>query len=770
MIKQVTTKIATFLLDHPGKAIMAAVLIVIALLPGLTKLEFDYTHRGYFKPDNELILTFDEFEKTFSGDDRVALIIHSEDGIFDVESANFTQMMTDELWQIKDIVRVDSLANYNYTRSFEDDVLVDPFFLPEDEESEELTQEFLDQRKEIALKDEIIPGYLLSKDAKTTMILGRFKPSLKKKVNYTESIEQIRALVDRVSADGKHQVYISGNAMVMQSFKEVSSKDIKVMVPLLLATIIVLLFFVFRTKLGVLLPFMVIGFSILTTFGIGGYLGVKYNSIVGAIPVVLITIAIADTMHLLMSYYQGLGEHKDNRKACTSAFTKNIFATFLTSFSTAIGFISLAGSELLPIAGVGMLGAAGSILAWILTVLLVCPILVLQKPSLEQIEKCSKKNKVVLPKKMVLTFLTRLEKHSGKVLVGFILLCSGLLYIGMQNRISSDPMHYLSEDVPFRVATDFMDEHIGGASGPEVVITTPKEDGIKDPIFAKKVDQLTTWMASREGYNKVISYVDIIKKMNRALNGMDQSFYSVPDTQEAIAQLLFLYSMSLPQGMNLNDQMALDNKSIRISGFWVLHESNQVLKELGLIEDKIKELGLDGYVTGKMPIYQRMNGYVVQTYFSSISSALLFIALLMVVIFKSVRIGLLSLIPNVTPLIFGLAAMALLDKPLDIGTVITGAICLGIAVDDTIHLLSHFMEHKAEGKSNMDSLEEVMSETGSALLGTTFILVAGFLTFLLASFVPNINLGISTAIILGSAVAIDMIILPAIIFKTGEKI
>lgn len=770
MIKKVGLAISQFLITHPKRSLFIGLFIVLALIPGLYKLEFDYGHRGYFKADNELILTLDKFEQTFSGDDRVALIVHSEDGIFDVETASFIQMLTDELSLMKDIIRVDSLTNYNYTRSSAADVFIAPFLLPESGDAKDLTQDFLDKRKKVALNDEVLPGYLISRDAKTAMILARLRPSLKQKTDYSESIAQVRSLVREATLDGAHDIYISGNAMVMQSYKEVSNEDTMLMLPLLLGTIIILLFAVFRTPIGVLLPLSVIALSILSTFGFAGYIGVKYNSIVGAIPIVLITIAIADTMHLLTSYYQVLGLHKNNETACHIAFQKNIFATFLTSFSTSIGFISLVGSELLPIAGVGTLGAIGSLLAWFLTILIVCPILVMQNPSLKQIEDSAKKSRVLLPRAIVAKFLTQLKTHNVKILVGFALLCLGSLHIGMQNRISSDPIHYLTKDVPFRIATDFMDTHIGGASGPEIVISTDEQDGIKNPVFAKKVDALTSWMSGRLGYNKVISYVDIIKKMNRASNGMDQNFYRIPDTKEAIAQLLFLYSISLPQGMNLNDQVALDNKSIRISGFWILHESNTVLHELHLIEKKIKELGLNGHITGKTPIYQRMNGYVVRTYFRSMSTAFVFIALFMVLIFKSIRIGLLSLIPNIPPLIFGLAAMALLDKPLDIGTVITGAICLGIAVDDTIHLLSHFMEHKASGKSNILALEDVMIETGSALMGTTFILVAGFLTFLLASFVPNINLGVSAAIILGSAIAIDLVILPAIIFNTGEKI
>jgi predicted RND superfamily exporter protein len=253
--------------------------------------------------------------------------------------------------------------------------------------------------------------------------------------------------------------------------------------------------------------------------------------------------------------------------------------------------------------------------------------------------------------------------------------------------------------------------------------------------------------------------------MNRSLHGGDQNFYKLPQTRKEIAQQLFLYTMSLPQGMDLNNRMTLDKSSMRMSVLWDLQDSNGSLKMIDKIEKKATSLGLDSYVTGKLPIYQKLEGYLVTSFFTSISVALFLVGLLLIFIFKSVKLGLLSLIPNIYPLVCGAGVIKLMEKDIDIGTALVTSVCLGIAVDDTIHFLIDFNRKMKKSGDLKLSLAQVFTFTGPALIFTTIILAAGFGVFAFADFAMNYNFGVLSAAVFVSALVIDLVLLPSILIK-----
>ena len=297
------------------------------------------------------------------------------------------------------------------------------------------------------------------------------------------------------------------------------------------------------------------------------------------------------------------------------------------------------------------------------------------------------------------------------------------------------------------------------------MIRTGKEDGIKDPEFLNKVDAFQKWIEERPYVNQAVSVVNILKSMNRSLHGDDPSHYVLPKTKEAIGQELFLYTMSLPQGMDINNMMTVKNDAIRLIVLWTIFDSATYLRERDKMVAKGREFGLDVAAVGKSEIYQAMNPYVVESFLRSISLAMFLVTLLLIIVFRSVRLGLLALIPNCLPLIFGGAFFFLFQKPLDIGTVLVMSVCLGIAVDDTIHILTNYSRLLRDGASPKEALVEVVSHTSPALIATTIILVSGFGTLAFADFVPNMYFGIMTALILSSALITDLLFLPLLLDK-----
>ena len=776
--KTLSYRFAHYLIENPFKSIVFALLLAAVLIPGVTRMQADFSYRIWFRESDPWLAQFDAFERQFGNDELVALIVHSPSGIFDEESLELVKDLTKDFWQVPEIIRVESLTNYNWTHAEEDDVIVEPL-IPDDRP---LTPELLEERKRVALSHEVIPGYLVSPDGTVAVIYASLKPAIGGAPDFEKVIAASRETLakyregepvthlhdaERYRGPGDHQFYLTGPAAVSQTFKDLTQSDLQIMVPALLAAIVLFLLISFRRVSGLVLPFVVIFFSIGMTLGAAGWAGIRFNNLTAIVPHILIAISVADAVHILVTYFQFRRGGFERKEATHKTLVKNLQPTLLTSVSTAIGFFSFSTAKIIPIVYMGILAGTGTLIAWFITIFLITPMLAYLPIKVKPSQSAVKYDE---PHPLAIRYAEWLQRNRTAVLSAFTLLVGAAIFISLQNEINSNPFKYFAANVHTRVANDFAEEKVGGMLGIEIAIDSGRPDGIKDPAFLEKVASFQVWLETLPHVTKTVAVTDIIKQVNRSLNGENQEAYLIPDDQDLIAQELFLYTMSLPQGMDLNNRMTLDNDMIRLTAMSHLHDSKKSLEEFKRIEGKAAEMGLNAHITGKMPLYHNMNPYVVNAFLTSISMALVLVALLMVVALRSVRLGLVSMIPNTVPLILGGAFMMLLGKPLDIGTVLVTSTCLGIAVDDTIHFLSNYNKWRKLGLSPTISVAHVLTHTGPALMVTTLILVAAFSTFAFASFVPNINFGIITAIVLSTALFTDATLLPAILLRRKAEV
>jgi predicted RND superfamily exporter protein len=260
-----------------------------------------------------------------------------------------------------------------------------------------------------------------------------------------------------------------------------------------------------------------------------------------------------------------------------------------------------------------------------------------------------------------------------------------------------------------------------------------------------------------------MSIVDVLKATHRSLNGDAPDSYVLASDRETISQELFLYTMSLPQGMDLNDRVSLKNDALRMTVLWTIPTSSEVMAQVAVIEQKAKEIGLDAHVTGKNLLWQSINRRVVDSFIDSFFSAAVSISLIIIVALRSFKLGILAMIPNLVPLVFTGAFLYLMGQPLDVGTVVVASVVLGIAVDDTIHILAHFKRARFAGLSPQEALIDVFAHTSPALISTTAILAAGFGVFAFATFMPNVYFGVLTAMTLVVAALIDFMLTPVLL-------
>lgn len=748
-------KLIHYCLNYPKSAILIAVVLTFLFTPFVKNLVLDFSARTWFRSNDANITLLNSFERKFGNDESIVLVIKSDEGFFNPEKLKLIHEVTEQMWLVPDIVRVESLNNYTLSFSEGDDISTEEFLALEDIDD----ANFLRARKKVFQDHRILPGVYLSKDLKSAVVYGRIIQKPEAEINPDIIFDGVEKIAKTLLVPQNIKYHILGAPALNVTFKRTSFYDLKTINPILVLLVILYLIFCFRNFWGVFLPLAIILTTLIFIIGLIGFLQIKMNSLTFILPGIIIAIAIADSVHLLSTYFDLSGEGRNLKESLKGALEKNLWPIFLTSISTSIGFFSLSTSDVRPVAEMGMLAGIATMMAFIFSLLLIPSFIVLFKVGQNKQNKRGRTIKKITARK----YVKFLDRWHVLIMIVFIVTSVLFTWLAFQNEVNSNPYKYFNAENPISVGNEYTLKTFGGVGGPEVVIDSGKDNGITDPTFLKRVDNFQNWLNDRTYINRVISVTDIIKEVNQSLHGGKKEAYIIPDSKEMIAQELFLYTMGLPQGMDLNNRMDIKQRELRLSLLWSVQNSKESLLRVTEIEEKAKELGLSAVTTGKPILFQRMNGYVVETFTTSMGMALGLITLILIIVFRSFKIGLLSLVPNLIPIILGTGLLTLIKTPIDVGCAIVASVTLGIAVDDTIHFLAHYSKLVRQGMDRVDALTEVISGTGVALVVTTMILVSGFGLFMFASLTPNKNFGILCSFVLFIALVCDLVVLPCII-------
>lgn len=751
----VSARFARFVTGRPWLSLAVSALALAGLTAGLPRVRANFTHTAFFYPDDPLMVEFDAFERRFGNDDAVLVTVRSESGVFDADTITLLQKLTERMWQVPEVIRVDSLTNFNWVHADGDDIAVDPL-IPADAE---LTSEYLAERRAIALAHESLPDWMVSRDGKTAVVMARIRPGIEDAPKASVIVLAVREVVAALQG-GDHVMHIHGSPAVTYAFEESTQIDLQKIIPLVLGLTILFLAVLLRSVSGVVLPLVVVVLSIVAALSVAGWTGVELSSVTSILPQILIAVGVADAVHILVGFRAARRNGLDKRAAANHTLSKNFVPTLLTSLTTALGFFAFSTAGLRPVAGLGLLSGIATLLAWLITYMVVGALLVVVpswiKPRVERVDL-----QVASPRAHA--YVGWLMRTRWVIVGLFAALTAAAAVLAVRTRVNSDPYRYFAEGFPLREANEAILRDLGYSMGYEIVLDSGAEDGVKDPAFMAKVEALERFAMGLPRTVRVVSTADVLRQMNRALEGGGAEAYRMPDTREGIAQELFLYSMSLPPGMDMNDRITVKNDAIRMSVLSGTSDSSTWMKQAHAMEGHARELGLRASVTGKGRLFQSMNDYVVMSFIQSLIIAVVGISIILVLTFRSVKLGLVAMIPNVVPLVIGGAVLNVLGANLDIGTVLVSSVCLGIAVDDTIHVLANYNRYVREGRSPREALALVFSHTGPALITTTLVLVSAFGAFGIGTFVPNVFFGIMTATVLTAALVTDLVLLPALL-------
>lgn len=763
-------RIIASILNHPKGYLFASFLSLLILIPGLGMIGQDYTYRAWYSPKDPLLVRYDKFERRFGNDDSAIFILYSEEGLYHPEAIQLIYTLTEKLWLAPYVARVDSLTNYDYIEiRGEDEIDIAPM-LSEDELAN-LDQATVDKIRSRVQGDDLIEDVVISADGKLAIIKGQLHPSFDVTPDNQVIVDYLRTVAKEYQSE-KYTIHVAGTAILTNYYKEIANSDTAILLPLLYLIFTFILIYLFRTKTGVLLPYLIISVSIAMMMGTAGYLGEKLNSLSSAAPNILMTVAIADAIHLLTVFYLSLRSGMSRLDSLRYSMEKNFYPTLLTSLTTSVGFLSFAQAKITAVAMMGLEVAIGVMYAWFLTYFMIAPIMRLipdktQVIAEEEIEEEVEQTQILDPKFQRRVGL--LDKYKYAI-VGITLLITGFgVYYFQFLEVNMDPYGQFKEHHELNIINRLVNKHLGPMSAVEIMIDSGEENGAKDPAFLKKVEGFQNWLIKQDYIHKANSIVDIVKELNQKLNANNKEYYRIPDTSDEVGQELFFYTLGLPPGRELNNRISLNNQYIRVSATWRITRSTEANEKIEMINSKIKEFGLDGVITGKMPLFHDLTPYIVSTFLKSFLIALVSIVLIMVLVLQSIKLGLLALLPNLFPLIVGSALYSLLHIEVDIASVLIASVTFGIAVDDSIHFLFEYKKFKAKGMDIMTNLATIMKTTYPSLFNTTLLIAIGFGSFAIAEYIPNAKFGISVAFILSVALVADFFVLPAILLITEKR-
>ena len=344
---------------------------------------------------------------------------------------------------------------------------------------------------------------------------------------------------------------------------------------------------------------------------------------------------------------------------------------------------------------------------------------------------------------------------------------NGYIAFGLTNlKVDSNAVRYFREDVPFRQTVDVIQKNLTGPMSYEIVIDSKITDGIKNAKFMQTVDRFSQEFKEKfPDARHTSSLVDVVKKFNEVMDANK----SIPDNSNLIAQYLLLYSLSLPQGMEINDKMDVNERLLRLTTSMNVADTSKDLQMIEWIEKWWQKTPYSAQVNGQTQMFAHMQSDVTDTLIESILLAIVVISLLMFFIFKNIRMIPLFLIPNILPIVLVIGVMGWLGINIDLGVAISGAIILGIAIDDTIHFLVKYKEARKKGFDFEKALAYVMQYAGLAMGLTTIVLSSAFIVFRLSQFMLNANFGLITAIALLIALLVDLLLLPALLKKIDGR-
>ena len=750
------------ILRHRWLVLVSATLIMLVMTGGVRFIGVTNDYRSLFDEGNPQLAAFDALEATYTESDTALIAVAPGEGsVFTRETLAAVEELTDAAWHAPYSTRVDSLTNYNHSESFGDDLVVEPLV----DDAQSLSDADLKRVEDIALNATEVAGRLVAHDGRVAGMVITFALPENPDAAVIEITDYIHTLLDELRTN--HQdidYYLTGNVVLNRAFGETTKDDTEKLTPVVFLVILVVTAVLLRSAFGTLATMLLVMFTVNTTAGFAGWIGTVFTPINAGVPIIVMTIAVADSIHVITAALAGLGRGLDKNQAIIESVRSNAWPVFLTSATTAAGFLTLNSSDSPPFHVLGNLVAFGVLWAFIYTMTLLPALLSIlplraRRVSAERPGFFDRFGAFVIERRTFLfCFFTLLA----------IALAAGI----PRNELTDNWTQYFDERYQFRRDTDFVIENLTGMETLEYSLESGREGGITDSGYLASVDAFARWYREQPEVSHVQAFPDIMKRLNRNMHGDDPAFYRLPDNPELAAQYLLLYELSLPFGSDLNNRIDIAKSSTRMTVVARGHMSSQNLRDLDAraydwLLANAPDLATPA--TGISITFAHLSQRNINSMLRATIIAMALISFIFIWVFKSVRLGLISLVPNFLPALMSFGLWGYLVGQVGLAGSVMTAIAFGIIVDDTTHFLSKYLKARRQGQPAEEAVRYTFRTVGHALCTTTLALVAGFLVFTLSGFQVSWTLGLMVTGTITFALIADFLLLPPLLMAVDRK-
>jgi len=790
---------ARILYHNRIKTILIMLTIIAVMVSQIPKITIDTSTEGFLHENDPALLAYNSFRDQFGRDEFIIIAINPPNVFeqkFLKKIKTLHQDLEDNVPYIDDIL---SIFNARNTRGEADELIVEDLL-----ENWPETEEDMAALKERVLTNRMYKNTLISEDGKFTTIvikthsyssLGQstdvlegfedetLEPSdsngsVPAKRQYltdaenSAAVNAVRDILKNYQASD-FPVYVAGSSVVTHFLKQSMMHDMRKFVALSVVTISVFLFIMFRRLSGVFLPLVVVILTILSTAGIMAAAGAAIKVPTQILPSFLLAVCVGASVHILAIFYHRLRQNSDKEEAIVYAIGHSGLAIFMTSVTTAGGLLSFSTADLAPIADIGRFASIGVMISFVYTIVLL--------PALLALVPIKARNTKEEDGKQTATLMDRFLTGIGNLSTGhpYIILVIGALVIILSTasaskiRFSHHILGWFPEKNHIRIATEKIDRELRGSISLEVVIDTGKENGLYNPDILNRLEKAAAYLETLETegvfIGKAWSLTTILKEINQAINENRSDYYTVPQNRELVAQEFLLFENSGSDDLEdiVDSQFSMARFTIKVPFTDAIKYSSLLNTVKHYFRENFPEAKVT--ITGMIALLARTISNAIKSMAKSYVMALGIITILMIILIGRVRIGLLSMIPNLAPILLTLGIMGWMNIPMDLFTMMVGSIAIGLAVDDTIHFMHNFRRYYENSGDPVEAVHETLHTTGRAMLVTSIVLSIGFYIFTFASMNNLYNFGLLTAFTITMALVSDYFIAPALMVVVNRK-
>ncbi|MDP6978498.1 MAG: MMPL family transporter [Myxococcota bacterium] len=773
--------------------LVLALAVTVGVGTQLKHFYIDASLEGFFRKDDPVRVLYDEFREQYGRDTFILIALEPGTSIFEREFLETLRELHERLEnEVPLVVEATSLVNARVTRGVGDELVVGELMedWPEDDAAIRTIEE--QARANPLYEKNLISGdgrwttimlelEVYSQLGEVTDALEGFEPGSESEgeppeyltgAEESEVIATVFAMLDEYRGEGL-RIEVAGTPVLTDQFSLLMQRDMGRFTVMALLIIVVSLATLFRRFGAVFLPLVTVICAVIVTMSIMAATGTPLTSPTQIIPTFLLAVGVGGSVHIMTIYYQARRQGLSKEDALAHSLGHSGLAVIMTSLTTAGGLLSFIAAELLPIGHFGVFAPVGVMVALFFS-LTMLPALVAVSPGRRQGQGEAKP--LFFTQQLLVDVGVFSARHSTAILVVTSLIVAAALYGTTMLRVAHSPFDWFPDGDATRIGMETMDTNMGGMGNIELMVDTGEVNGFHDPAFLAQVDVLRDYVYTLDVNDvqagKVLSLTDVLKETHRALNENRSDFYLIPTDRNLVAQELLLFENAGSD--DVEDLVDSTFQSGRISVRVPIGDAVAYPPFISAVVEGAERLfgpNVEVRASGIVHVIGATMTAVLETMLRSYGMALAIITPLMVLLIGKVRVGLLAMIPNLTPVLLALGIMGWADIPLDAFTLLVGSIAMGLAVDDTIHFMHNFRRYFDEAANVEVAVRKTLETTGQALLFTSIVLSLGFAIYTQAYLTNLFYFGLLTSLTIVFAFLADIVLAPALLVKvfSAEK-